>query len=40
MEWVRRDRQASYKVALQAAHQRALETAIALQSDLERLGKE
>ena len=39
-EWVRLDWQGSYEVALQAAHQRALETAEALQSDLERLDKE
>ena len=38
-EWVRLDWQGSYEVALQVAHQRALETAKALQSDLERLGK-
>ena len=38
--WVRPDQQESYKAALQAACQRALETAEALQSDLERLGKE
>ena len=38
--WVRLDQQESYEVALQVAHQRALETAEALQSDLKRLGKE
>ena len=39
-EWVRLDRQVSYEVALWVAFQRALEMAEALQSDLERLGKE
>ena len=39
-KWVRLDRQGSYEVALWVACQRALETAKALQSDLERLGKE
>ena len=36
----RLDQQGSYEVALWAAHQRALETTEALQSDLERLGNE
>ena len=39
-EWLGLDQQGSYEVALWAAHQRALETAKALQSDLERLGSE
>ena len=39
-EWVRLDWHGSYEVALQVAHQRMLETAKALQSDLERLGYE
>ena len=36
-EWVGLDQQGSYEVVLQAAHQRALETAKALQSNIERL---
>ena len=39
-EWVELDQQGSYEGALQAAHQRALETAKALQSDLKRLSNE
>ena len=39
-EWVGLDQQGSYEVALWVAHQRALETAEALQSDLKRLGSE
>ena len=39
-EWVRQDWQGSYEVTLQVAHQRALETTEALQSDLKRLHKE
>ena len=39
-EWVGLDQQGSYEVALRAAHHRALETADALQSDIERLGTE
>ena len=39
-EWVRLDKQGSYEVAVCVAHQRVLETAEALQSDLKRLGKE
>ena len=39
-EWVRLDQQVSYEAALWVAHQRVLGTAEALQSDLERLGKE
>ena len=39
-EWVGLDQQGPYEVALQVAHQRVLETAKALQSDLERLGSE
>ena len=39
-EWVGSDPPQSYKVALWAAHQRALETAEALQGDLERLNNE
>ena len=39
-EWVWSDPSQSYEVALQAAHQKALETAEALQSDLERLNNE
>ena len=38
--WVRLGQQESYEVALWVACQRALETAEALQSDLERFGKE
>ena len=37
--WVRPDQQESYEAALWVAHQRVLETAEALQSDLMRLGK-
>ena len=39
-EWVRLDQQSSYEVALWVACQRALETAEALQSDIDRLGSE
>ena len=39
-EWVGLDQQGSYEVALLVAHNRALETAEALQSDLKRLGSE
>ena len=39
-EWVGLDWQNSYEAALQVAHQRALETAEALQSDIDRLGSE
>ena len=39
-EWVWSDPSQSYEVALWAAHQKALETAEALQSDLERLDDE
>ena len=38
--WVRPGQQESYEVALQVAHQRALDTAKALQSDLERLSRD
>ena len=39
-EWIGLDQQGSYKVALRAAHHRALETAKALQDDLERCRSE
>ena len=39
-EWVRSDPLQSYEVALWAAHQKALETTKALQSDMERLYNE
>ena len=39
-KWVRLDQQGPYEAALWVAHQRVLETTKALQSDLERLGKE
>ena len=39
-EWVGLDPPQSYEVSLWAAHQRALETAKALQNDLERLNDE
>ena len=39
-EWARSDTLQSYKAALQAAHQKALETTEALQNDLERLNNE